>query len=320
VLRWGFLGASRIGKRALAPAVLAAGHGLVAVGARDRDRAAAFAAEFGAPHAYASYAEVIADPDVDAVYVALPNDAHAPWTIRALEAGKHVLCEKPLALNAAEVGAIRDAEARTGRRAMEAFCHIFHPRYARVRELLAGGELGGLVAMQCHFGATLPEWPNEFRWSGGQGGGAAYDLGCYCVSAMRVLTGQEPLRVAAVPRPRGEVDESLSALLDFGAGLAGGFACSFASAATQQLVLLGSEKQLRMDWPFSQKGRDTRLELGDRVENFSMVDPYAIMVSHFAQAVLGHTEMLFGVDWSLAQARTIDALLAASASARTEAV
>ena len=97
MLRWGFLGASRIGKRALAPAILAAGHRLVAVGARNGDRAASFAAEFDAPHAYGSYAEVIADPDVDAVYVALPNDAHSPWTIRALESGKHVLCEKPLA-------------------------------------------------------------------------------------------------------------------------------------------------------------------------------------------------------------------------------
>ena len=161
-LRWGFLGASRIGRKALAPAMLAAGQTLVAVGARDLSRARDFADAFAAPRAYGSYAEVIADPEVQAVYIALTNEQHLPWTLAALRAGKHVLCEKPLALNAAEVSAMQQAEAETGSRVMEAYCHIFHPQFARLRSLIAEGAIGRLLALQASFVGLMPE--DDFRW------------------------------------------------------------------------------------------------------------------------------------------------------------
>ncbi len=311
-MRWGFLGASRIGRRALAPAVLAAsGHALHAVGARDLGRAGEFAGAFDIANAYGSYREVVENPDVDVIYNALPNDAHAPWTIAALEAGKHVLCEKPLTLSAVEVRQVQDAERRTGRRVMEAFCHVFHPQVARVREILAAGTIGPLVAIEACYGHTLDN-ADDFRWIGRHGGGSLYDIGCYCVSAMRVLSGREPVRAAALQATRGEVDASFSGLLDFGNGIGGQFFCSYVSARTQHLNLIGKVGTIRLEWPFSTKGRNVRVLFGENVEEFAAIDPYVIMVEQFGLAILGQAEMSFGLEWSLRQAQALDALFAAA--------
>jgi predicted dehydrogenase len=311
-LRWGFLGASGIGGRALAPAVLAAsGHELHAIGARDLGRAGEFAAAHGIPKTFGSYREVIDDPDVDVVYIALPNDGHAPWTIAALEAGKHVLCEKPLALTAAEVRQMQAAERRTGRRVMEAFCHVFHPQIARVRDMLAAGAIGKLVSMEACFGNPR-DYDESFRWLARHGGGSLYDLGCYGVSALRVLTGREPVRAAALQVVYQDVDESFAGLLDFGDGIAGQVACSYVSARRQQVTLIGRNGIITLDWPYSTKGRIARVTCGEQVEEFSVIDPYVIMVEAFGRAIRGEAGMAFGLDWSLRQALTLDALFAAA--------
>ncbi|HEY0418488.1 MAG TPA: Gfo/Idh/MocA family oxidoreductase [Acetobacteraceae bacterium] len=310
-MRWGFMGAARIARNALAPAVQAAGHRLEAVAARDRARAEAFAADFAIPRAYEGYDALLADPALDAIYIALPNDAHLPWTLRALEAGKHVLCEKPVALNAAEVERMQAAEAASGRRVMEAYVHIHHPQMARVREIMAEGRLGPLMAMHSSFGNTLRN-EGDFRWHGALGGGALLDLGCYCVSAMRVLAGREPVRVAAVQAMRGDVDATMNGLLDFGEGLAGQFLCSFESARTQDLVLIGTQGRLTLDWPFSTRDRATTLDLDGNLEPFPPANAYAAMVTHFAAAVAGEAEMMFPLSASLAQARVHDALRTAA--------
>jgi D-xylose 1-dehydrogenase (NADP+, D-xylono-1,5-lactone-forming) len=315
-LRWGFLGASRIGRRALAPAILAAqGHVLQAVAARDIDRARDYAAEFGMPTAHAGYAALLDDADVDAVYVALPNELHVDWSIRALQAGKHVLCEKPIALSAAELQRLDDAARQHGLRVMEAFCHVHHPRMARVRDILASGEIGRPVALQASFGNTLLS-PGDFRWVAAHGGGALYDLGCYCVSAMRVLTGAEPLSAAAVQAMQGDVDATFTGQLDFGDGLAGQFTCSFVSGRTQHLLILGTGGTLQMDWPISTKGRETRLWVNERTEDFPATDPYVIMVERFGDAVAGRSEMEYGLGWSQQQAGAMDALFAAARGGR----
>ncbi len=313
-LRWGFLGASRIGRRALAPAIAAAsGHALHAVGARDAGRARAFADEFGAARSYGGYQEVLDDPELDIIYVALPNDAHLAWTIRALEAGKHVLCEKPVALTADEVRRMQDAERRAGRRVMEAFCHIAHPQIARARELLAGGAFGTLVAMESRYGIMLDR-PDDYRWIAGHGGGALYDLGCYCVSIMRALSGREPARAAATASMRGDVDATTTGLLDFGDDVGGQFMCSYVSAYTQQVTVVGSAGVLALDIPFSSKGRTTRLTLGDACEEFTACDPYVAMVEAFGRAARGEEAMRYDLAWSLRQAQALDALRAAAAS------
>jgi len=320
MMRWGFLGASRIGRRALAPAVAAAsGHAVLAVGARDLARAREFATEFGILKPCGSYQEVLDDPDIDVIYNALPNDAHAPWTIAALEAGKHVLCEKPLALSAAEVRQMQAAERHTGRRAMEAFCHTFHPQMARVRELLAAGAIGPLVAMQSSYGMTI-DLEHDYRRFARHGGGSLFDVGCYCVSAMRVLSGREPVGAAAVQAMRGDIDVTFSGLLDFGDGIAGHFVCSYVSARTQQLTLIGRDGTIAMDWPFSSKGRIIKLIAGEQVEEFPAVDPYVIMVEQFGHAIREQTKMTYGLDWSRQQANALDALFAAARGNTTVSV
>jgi predicted dehydrogenase len=314
-LRWGFLGASRIGRRALAPAIAAApGHTLHAVAARDFFRARDYAADLAIPVVRDGYAALVGADDIDVIYNALPNDLHAAWTIRAMEAGKHVLCEKPLTMNAAEAEAIAAAEIRTGRRAMEAFCQFHHPQFAAARAWLP--RIGTPLAIQAYFGTTIGN-PDDYRWLARHGGGALFDLGCYCVSTIRMLLDREPVRATAVQSQRGDVDESFAGMLDFGDGLAAQFACSFVSAFTQHLQIVGTQGRLFMDWPYSTKGRATSVALADGTQEvarqvFEPSDPYVTMVLHFGDAVANGADMLHPMSASVRQARALDALLAAA--------
>lgn len=310
-MRFGFLGASRIGARAVGPAVLAAGHDIVAVAARDAARARVAADGFGAVAAYGDYAALLADPAVEAVYIALTNDQHLPWTLAALQAGKHVLCEKPLALNAAEVARMRDAAAAAGRVVAEAFCHIHHPQFARLSALLAEGAVGSVRGIQASFMGTMPE--GDFRWSPAMGGGSLYDLGTYCVCLMRLLVG-EPVAVAATQVGRGGVDATFAGQLHFPDGASGQFQCSFEAAPVQHLLLRGTTGELRLVWPISTKGRATRLWLNGAEEHFASFDPYVPMVANFVAHAGGEGGLLFDIDQSLAHAKVMDALFAAAAT------
>jgi xylose dehydrogenase (NAD/NADP) len=311
-LKWGFLGASRIGRGALAPAVLGAGQTLHAVAARNLGRAEAFAQDFGFARSYGDYAALLADKDVDAVYIALPNDQHLPWTLRALANGKHVLCEKPLALTAGEVAEMQRAERESGFRVMEAFCHRFHPQFAAAREAIVNGDIGEVLGVQTSFVNVLDR-PADFRWAAAMGGGALYDLGCYGVSLMRGLLDREPRAVSGVQRLRGDVDERFAAQLDFGDGIAGQVICSFEGARQQSLTVMGSTGCLTLDWPFSTKGRATLLSVAGANCIFQPMDPYQAMVEHFADAVRGTGMMRFGLEDSFLQAVVIDRLFDAVA-------
>jgi D-xylose 1-dehydrogenase (NADP+, D-xylono-1,5-lactone-forming) len=318
-LRWGFLGASRIGRRALAPSIAAAeGQVLHAVAARDQARGRAFADEFGAPKACAGYDALIADPEIDLVYNALPNDAHLSWTVRALEAGKHVLCEKPLAMNAGEVAAMRDAETRTGRFVLEAFSYRFHPQIDRLAAILAEDRIGRIVAAHASFMSTMP--PEDFRWEATLGGGALYDLGCYCVSILRRVAGRDPERVAAiVERDRG-VDASTMGLLDFGDGLAAQFSCSFVSPFAQYLTVYGATGWLTLERPFTSRDRELRLVLNGEAETFAPMNPYLRMVEHVGDVARGTAALRFTLAESLGQARTLDALFRSAETGEIEPV
>ena len=314
--RWGFLGASRIGERALAPAIRAIdGHALHAVAARDPTRARAYAASCGFPVAFDSYADLVASPDIDCLYIALTNDAHRDWSVRALEAGKHVLCEKPLVMSATEARDIADAERRSGRRAMEAFCHIHHPQFARARAAYAQ-EIGQPRAIHATFCAVLGS-PEDYRWLARHGGGALLDLGVYIISFMRLLTGREPLRVAAVQSLRGDVDATFTGLLDFGDGLAGHFTCSFDAHFGQHFEAIGSTGRVRLDWPYSTKGRTTTLTLNGTPKRFPETDAYVEMVRHFGQAIDTGMPFLHPIAASVRQAMVLDALLEAARTQRT---
>ncbi|HEX5781783.1 MAG TPA: Gfo/Idh/MocA family oxidoreductase, partial [Solirubrobacteraceae bacterium] len=202
-MRWGILSTARINYNLLAGARLAENVEVVAVGSRDRERGEAFAAEHGIGRVHGSYEDLLADPDVEAVYIPLPNSLHVPWSVRALEAGKHVLCEKPLTRRAADAEAAFDAAERAGRLLMEAFMWRYHPQTeALVR---VAGEIGPLRLIRAAFGFSLPaDDVGNVRLQRELDGGALMDVGCYCVSALRLLGG-EPERASgeAVLAPSG---------------------------------------------------------------------------------------------------------------------
>ncbi|HEU4673512.1 MAG TPA: Gfo/Idh/MocA family oxidoreductase, partial [Candidatus Limnocylindrales bacterium] len=216
-LRWGILSTARIGRENVVPAIQAAARcRVVALASRDAERGRAIAADLGIDRVHASYEALLADPDVDAVYIPLPNHLHVEWSIAAARAGKHVLCEKPLALTAADADRALEAADDAGVRLMEAFMYRLHPSWRAVRELVASGRIGELVAVQSWF-SFFNDDPANIRNVRAYGGGALYDVGCYCVNLSRMLFGAEPRRVeASIERdPVTGVDVLTSGLLEF---------------------------------------------------------------------------------------------------------
>ena len=226
-VRWGVLSTARIATEKVIPGIRRSATGeVVAIASRDVGRARAAADELGIPRSHGSYEALLADPAVDAVYVPLPNHLHAEWSIRALEAGKHVLCEKPLALSAADAGRMADAATASGRLLMEAFMYRHHPSWIAVQELVAGGRIGRLQAVDSWFSYFLDD-PANIRNVLEYGGGALYDIGCYSVSLSRLLFGAEPDEVSAaiVRDPVSGVDILTTGHMTFPGGLAS-FTCA----------------------------------------------------------------------------------------------
>lgn len=315
-LTWGLLGAARIA-RALIPAIRASGGEVALLGVREpgSERARAFAAEWGIGQV-GTYEDVIAS-DVQAVYNPLPNDAHRPWTEAALRAGKHALTEKPLSLNADEAQALADTSAETDRVLLEAFAYRFGPQVARLREILASGELGEVRGYRGAFGFPLTN-AEDFRWDAAKGGGALYDVGCYPVNLARLLLG-EPDRVTAQARwtPVG-VDLGLSGTLHFGDALAT-IDCAFdwGPGASQRLTVVGTAGTLELDGAFhSRPDADLMLRVrtarGERTESLPPFDGYAAMVAHFQRVARGEEAPLFAPEDAVRQARVLDALFAAA--------
>jgi predicted dehydrogenase len=223
---------------------------LVAVASRDPGRAGAFAERHAIGRAHGSYEALLADPDVDVVYVALPNHLHAPWTVRALEAGKHVLCEKPLALSVEEVDAIAAAADRAGRLAVEAFMYLHHPQTLAVVGMARSGALGPLEIIDGSFSFTLAH-PGDPRLEPAMGGGSLWDVGCYPVTLARRLAAEEPVAVQALARfdERG-VDRTFAGQMLFPGGLIARFDSGFAAPDRQRVEIVGRDASLVLDAPF----------------------------------------------------------------------
>jgi xylose dehydrogenase (NAD/NADP) len=249
-LRWGIIGPGRIAPRIVRALSQSKRGDLVAVASRELERASAFAARFGIHQAFGSYEALLDAPQIDVVYVALPNHLHAEWTIRALEAGKHVLCEKPLALSVDEVDAIIAASERTGRVAMEGFMYLHHPQILRAVELAQAGELGRLELVNGTFSFFL-SYPNDPRIEPDMGGGSIWDVGCYPVSLARRIAGEEPEGLSAFARfdERG-VDRTFIGQLRFPNGLLAQFDCGFAAPDRERIEIVGSDATLVLNAPF----------------------------------------------------------------------
>jgi xylose dehydrogenase (NAD/NADP) len=239
-IRWGVLGAARIAREQVIPGIRRSGCGKVLAVSSASGRAGSFAAELGIPHAYESHEDLLADGSVDAVYIALPNSLHAPWIVRAAQAGKHVLCEKPLVLGAGELDQVEAAVGPAGVHLAEAFMYRHHPQLTTVRELLAAGQVGDLVALHArlHF-ALRRTGEADIRLRPELGGGALLDLGCYPVDLFGGLTDREPDEVAAVWHREGGVDTRTAAVLRYGDVVAT-LDCSFDSPMVNTATVIGT--------------------------------------------------------------------------------
>lgn len=296
-----------------------------AIASRSRDKAAVEAKNLGIPQAYGSYEELLADRAIEAVYIPLPNHMHAEWVKKAADAGKHVLCEKPFAMNAAEAAdAIRHAE-RKGVLLMEAFMYRFHPQWIRAREIMRSGEIGQVHAVHTLFTYMLKD-PTNIRNILAAGGGALPDIGCYAVSSARFLLGREPRRVMSLVQrdPTLKTDVLTSGILDFG-GPRCLFTVATQSSAVQRVDVLGSDGTLTVHLPFNAYP-DVPLQLtvstgvGTRTIDNPVADQYVGMYEAFSRAVREGTPVPTLPQDALDNMKVLDALLRSETSGIWEAV
>jgi predicted dehydrogenase len=318
-LNWGLLSTARINRALIPPLQASTRNRLLAVASRTLETAQAYAREWNIPRAHGSYSALLNDPEIDVVYISLPNHLHAEWTIRAVECGKHVLCEKPLALNVAEVDAIQRAAAAHSRAVAEAFMYRHHPLTLKAQELVAGGALGTLKVIRGAFSFALAREGN-IRWRPEMGGGSLWDIGCYPISYARLVAGSEPVEVfgASVASPTG-VDETFCGLMRFANGLLAQFDCSFACAYRTFMEIAGSEAILEAPQPFK-PGLDAAMVLrrGERVETISVPgqELYSGEVENMADVILlGRAPRVTLAD-SRANVAVISALLESARSGK----
>ncbi len=318
-LRWGVLSTAAIGLKKVIPGMQRSQHcTMAAIASRDLGRAQAAAAQLNIPTAYGSYEELLADPNIDAIYNPLPNDLHLPWTIKAAEAGKHVLCEKPLTLTVAEAETLLAARNRTGVQIGEAFMIRSTAQWLRLRELIDSGRIGqirSITGVFSYFNADPANIRNQME----SGGGALLDIGCYLIHAARYAFAQEPTRVVALidRDPKMHIDRLTSAILDFPAGQSI-FTCSTQLVPYQRMQFLGTHGRIEIEIPFNAPpDRLTRLFLdegGDlfganlTTQTFPTADQYTLQGDAFSLAVLEGRAVPVPVEDAIKNMRVIEAV------------
>lgn len=331
-VRWGVISTALIGTQKVVPAMQRAGNVVVAaIASRDGAKARAAADALGIATAHASYEALLADPDIDAIYNPLPNHLHVPWTIRALEAGKHVLCEKPVGLDAAEARRLVEARDRTGRLVAEAFMVRHHPQWRRVRELVDAGRIGEARAVQTFF-SYFNEDAANIRNQADIGGGGLYDIGCYAVVTARHVFAAEPVRVVALVErdPVFGTDRLTSGMAEFPGGRQLTFTCSTRLARHQRVTVAGTQGRIEVDVPFNaEPARVSTVRVddardvyggGQEVIAFDPVDQYTLQGEAFSRAVLGQAPLEWPIEDAVANMAVIDALFRSAASGRWETV
>ncbi len=320
-VRWGVLSTANIGMRKVTPAIQqAANCEVVAIASRRADGAVEAAAQLGIATAYGSYEELLAADDIDAVYLPLPNDLHAEWTVKAAAAGKHVLCEKPLALTAEQAGEMAGACVDAGVRLGEAFMYRHHPTWVEALRLVRSGAIGELRAVQTWF-SYFNDDPRNIRNRIENGGGAIMDIGCYPVNAARMLFDAEPVSIdAAIHRdPVMSVDTLSSAILGFPGGGQATFTCSTRAEPDQRVQIHGDAGRIDIEIPFNiPSDRTTRIFVTSgedpaardtRTVTFAAADQYTIQAELFAAAILDNTPLPVPIEDAIANMRVIEAIL-----------
>ena len=309
LVKWGFLSTADINRKLIPGAHASEKLELLAVASRDKNRAEAYADEWEIPRAYGSYEDLLADPEIEAVYISLPNTMHVEWSIKALEAGKHVLCEKPLTRHPEEADAAFDVAERTGRLLSEAFMYRHNPQTAKVVELVRGGAIGELRLIRSAFSYGLYDFEN-IRLRTDVEGGALMDVGCYNVSGSRLLGG-EPERVwgEAWYGPSG-TDWIFTGTLRLPGDVIATFDCGTALVERDELEAIGSEGSLFLDDPWHCNVPIIELRRGSEPEQIELepLDSYRLELENMSDAISGETDLLLGREDALAQARALEAL------------
>ena len=324
-IRFGVLGVARIATTKVIPAMQRSEcTEVVAIASRDAEKARSAAESLAIARSFGSYEDLISDPDVDAIYNPLPNHLHVPWTIQALNAGKHVLCEKPIALNVAECRQLIEASQRTGRLVCEAFMVRTHPQWLRARDIVNSGELGdvgAIIGTFSYFNRDSKNVRNVLGW----GGGALYDIGCYPVQTSRFLLNEEPRRVMALIErdPEFEVDRLTSGLLDFDSAHSV-FTVGTQLARSQGVQILGTKARLAIEIPYNPlSDRPCRVFLdrtsdvtGSGVETIEIppCDQYTLQGDAFARAILENTPVPTPIEDSLRNTAVLEALFESARS------
>ncbi len=328
-VRWGVLGVARIATEKVIPAMLRGEWSeVVAIASRDRGKAEEAAGQLGIPKAYGSYEELLGDPKVEAVYNPLPNHLHVPWSIKAAEAGKHVLCEKPIAMSVAECRSLMEVRDRTGVKIGEAFMVRTHPQWLRARELVRSGEIGTLRAVMSAFGYFNRD-PKNIRNVPEFGGGGLMDIGCYPITTSRFLFGEEPTRVLGLVEndPDMGTDRLTSAILDFPGGQSV-FSCSTQMVPYQRMQILGTRGRVEIEIPFNAPpDRPTRLWVdngadlqgsGLRTEEFPVCDQYTIQGDRFSQAIREGGDVPVPLEDAIRNMAVIEGLLRSAQTGKWE--
>lgn len=319
-IRWGILSTANIGTQKVIPAIQKAENcEVVAICSRNLETAQKAASELGIPKSYGSYEELLADQNIDAVYIPLPNHLHVPWTIKALEAGKHVLCEKPIGLDASEALQLKlAAEKFPHLKLMEAFMYRFHPQWVKAKQLVNEGTIGEVKTVQSFF-SYFNNDTNNIRNIADIGGGALMDIGCYCIQFPRFIFGIEPKRaVGLIDRdPNSKIDRITSGMLDFGNGLSSSFTCSTQLQPFQRAQIVGTKGRIEIEIPVNAPPLEaTKLTLatatGSEEMWFGPADQYTLQAEAFANAIIQNKEVPTSLEDAIGNMKVIDAIFASA--------
>ena len=314
-IRWGILSTAKIGTEKVIPAMQQGAHcAVTAIASRDAATAKQAAESLGIPKSYGTYDELLADPDIDAVYNPLPNHMHVPWSIKALEAGKHVLCEKPIGLTADEGQELVDAGRRfSNLKLMEAFMYRHHPQWQRARDLVRGGDIGQLRTIQSFFSYFNDDGTN-IRNKADIGGGGLMDIGCYNISLSRFIFDSEPIRVVGTIEydPVFKTDRLASGMLEFPDGISS-FTCSTQLVPYQRVNIFGTTGRVEIEIPFNappDKPCKMWHQTGSEIEGITLetCDQYTIQGELFSQAILNDTDVPTPISDAVANMRVIEAI------------
>lgn len=316
-LRWGILGSARILRKTI-PALQETKNGeVIGIASRTEEKAREYADKHGVPQAYGSYEALLASSEIDAVYIPLPNALHLEWILKSLDAGKHVLCEKPLAMNAAEVEEITRKADETGLKVLEGFMYRFHPRFEKLQNLLQAETVGKLTFVHVVHSFEAGGDQN-IRWYSDLGGGALFDAGCYCVNVSRTVTGQEPAQVAAFGNYRdandgGQIDLSMAGMLRFPDGATALFDTGLNLERRNYLEITGTKGRLYLDNPFGLLEEDSILEehhFGQETIYHEVKggNHFIRMGEHFADSVLNGTPLRYSLADAANNVKALEAL------------